>query len=686
METLVTETRETAYPTLLIANRGEIAVRIMRTAKAEGYRTIAIYSDADRDALHVHSADCAVAIGGNTPAESYLDIDKIIAAANRTGATAVHPGYGFLAENAEFARACYDAGLQFVGPAADTLELMGNKRRAKEFAAGAGVPCIPGFRGSRNGDEFIRAADEIGYPVMLKAAAGGGGRGMRLVQSPQDLLPALRSARSEAQSAFGCDEIILEKALIDARHIEIQVFADGHGNAIHLGERDCSIQRRHQKILEESPSPAVDCALREKMGSAAVAVTKACNYLGAGTVEFLLDSSGAFYFLEMNTRLQVEHPVTELVTGFDLVAWQLAVARGEALPVTQGEVAQCGHAMEVRLYAEDPRRGFLPQSGSILHWREAPVGNENPGIRIDCGLRSGTVISPFYDPMLGKLVAHGRNREECRRRLYRALCELELVGPKNNIAFLQRLLLEPVFIDGNATTTFLDSDSGTVLVAALAQQPEPLTVAIAAALTHERQLDDRDRRSGRANWRSGDNSLPLYYRLAAEGRDFECDLYCLGGHSYRISPSLHLPDQRDSGDRCEYEIEVRQFSGADAQLLVNGVSRSQFYLFHEKSLHLLDAGQQWQFQDTTWLPAKSAEGTGTGEITAPMNGCLLAIYVQPDQVVCRGDALAVVEAMKMEHTLMADCDGTVTSLAASTGQQVSGGQLLLRIEPAEVRC
>ncbi len=661
-------TATNARPALLVANRGEIAVRIMRTARAEGYRTIAVYSEADREALHVRTADTAVAIGGNTPAESYLDIDKIVKAAQQAGASAVHPGYGFLAENADFARACAESGLQFVGPSPEVIELMGNKRRAKEFVAAAGVPCIPGFQGAQEDAALVDAAREIGFPIMIKAAAGGGGRGMRLADNVDQLPAQLRSARSEALSAFGSDELILEKALVDARHIEIQVFADILGNTIHLGERDCSIQRRHQKVLEESPSPAVDTVLREKMGAAAVAAARACQYTGAGTVEFLLDNSGNFYFLEMNTRLQVEHPVTEMVTGLDLVAWQLAVARGEPLPLAQEEIQQCGHAIEVRLYAEDPHNQFLPQAGELLHWRE-PAG---AGIRIDHGIRAGTAISPFYDPMLGKLIAWGSSREESRRRLATALGELELIGPKNNVGFLQQILDEPQFCAGAATTAYIEEifPDG---VSNKDTSPDNELLALAAVLNHERQISPAHVRSGRANWRTGANRLPLVYRLQYGDQTCECSLYCDGGHSYRVAIGEQVSN-----------IEVLESDGNFSRMRVNGMQSRQFHLHRDDSIYLLRNGQQWHFRDITQAPANRSCGPGSGRITAPMDGCIVEVLVKPNQVVRRGDTLAVMEAMKMEHPLKADRDGHVIELAATAGSQVRGGQLLLQIESAEV--
>ncbi|WP_299587499.1 acetyl-CoA carboxylase biotin carboxylase subunit [uncultured Microbulbifer sp.] len=656
--------------TLLIANRGEIAQRIIRTAQAEGYRTVAVYSDADRDALHTQGADIAVAIGGQTSAESYLDIHKILDAAKKSGATAVHPGYGFLAENADFANACAESGLCFIGPSAEVIELMGNKRKAKEFVAAAGVPCIPGFQGAQDDDTLIAEAQRIGFPLMIKAAAGGGGRGMRLAQGDAELASQLRAARSESMSAFGSDELILEKALINARHIEIQVFADSQGNCIHLGERDCSVQRRHQKVVEECPSPAVDTNLREKMGNAAVTVAHACGYQGAGTVEFLLCPNGEFYFLEMNTRLQVEHPVTEMVTGFDLVAWQLAVARGEALPIAQHQMTQQGHAIEVRLYAEDPEQQFLPQAGKVLHWR-APKGQ---GVRIDHALKSGGDITPFYDPMLGKLIAWGQDREEARRKLARALTQLQFIGPKNNMHFLQKILAEPQFIAGDADTSFLDQNNSLT-----SPEPVPVDVAIQAVLlNHLRHANPQDQRSGRNDWRNGDSSVPLSYRLEISGQPLNYDLLALEKNTYQVT----LEDRRFQLQRINFvklQEEVELFS---TELLVNGVSYKRLFLHRKNDLYLLCDGRQYHFEDITHAPAKSSLNQGSGRITAPMDGCLVKILVEPNQAVQCGDTIALMEAMKMEHSLRADRDGTVMKLGAQAGDQVRGGQLLVQIEAA----
>ncbi|MFT5575769.1 MAG: geranyl-CoA carboxylase alpha subunit, partial [Bermanella sp.] len=467
---------------ILIANRGEIAVRVIRTARELGYRTVAVFSEADADALHVGMADQAVCIGPAAVAESYLRADKILEAAQRCGADAIHPGYGFLSENANFARQCEAVGLTFIGPGADAIELMGSKRLSKIAMLKAGVPCVPGYEGEDQDEaRLIKEAGKIGFPLMVKASAGGGGRGMRLVHDAASLPEQIKTARSEALSAFGSDELILEQAVIRPRHIEIQVFADSHGNCVYLGERDCSIQRRHQKVVEEAPSPFADENLRQRMGAAAVEAAKACSYRGAGTVEFLVDSERNFYFLEMNTRLQVEHPVTELVTGQDLVAWQLRVADGQPLPLAQADIQLTGHAVEVRLYAEDPRNQFMPQTGTVLRW-QLP---ERRGIRIDHGIREGQVVSPHYDPMLAKVIAWGENRNEALRRLASAVQDSTLLGLNNNKFFLQNILRHPVFVAGEATTAFIEehffSDSSMDV-----KQPSALTLAQAALVYFQR--------------------------------------------------------------------------------------------------------------------------------------------------------------------------------------------------------
>ncbi|MEH6402804.1 MAG: acetyl-CoA carboxylase biotin carboxylase subunit [Sneathiella sp.] len=442
------------FSKILIANRGEIACRIIRTAHAMGYETVAVYSEADKDALHVKMAGEAVCIGPADASLSYLNIERLIQVSIETAADAIHPGYGFLSENPAFAEACFENGLTFIGPDSNAIRVMGNKAGAKRRMIAAGVPCVPGYEGEDQSDnQFLIAANKIGFPVMVKAAQGGGGRGMRLVKKPEKLEKTLKTARSEAKNAFGSDELILEKAVIEPRHIEIQIFADTHGNVVHMGERDCSIQRRHQKVIEEAPSPIMTDDLRSRMGNAAIAAATEINYYGAGTVEFLLTKEGAFYFLEMNTRLQVEHPVTEFITGFDLVEWQLRISRGEKLPQMQSDISMTGHAIEARLYAEDPYNNFLPKVGTLIEWAPAT----GTGVRVDHGLQSGLEITPHYDPMIAKIIAHGNTREAARTRLISALKDTVDLGLVTNRLFLIECLEDEAFIRGDVTTAFIDT-------------------------------------------------------------------------------------------------------------------------------------------------------------------------------------------------------------------------------------
>ena len=617
-----------SFGKILIANRGEIAWRVMRTAKAMGYRTVAVYSDADKDAPHVAFADEAVRIGPPSVAESYLNMERILDAARASGADAIHPGYGFLSENETFAAACAKAGLVFIGPPAAAIAAMGNKAAAKRRMIEAGVPCVPGYQGKDQSDAVLEEeAHKIGLPVMVKAAAGGGGRGMRLVERKVDLIEAIRSARAEAESGFGSGELILEKAVVDARHVEIQVFADSHGNVIHLGERDCSVQRRHQKVIEEAPSPAVDADLRRRMGAAAVAAAKAIGYRGAGTVEFLLGGDGAFYFLEMNTRLQVEHPVTEAVTGLDLVEWQLRVARGEPLPSTQEQVRLDGHAIEVRLYAEDPYAGFLPQTGRIAVWRPAT----GPGVRIDHGMAEGLSVSSFYDPMIAKVIAHGANREEARTRLIQALRDTEVLGPTTNRHFLIRLLEHPEFAAGKATTAFLGKHSFPAPAVSEAHWK------LAAGLLW-RQSADRYPAPLRG-WRNS-NSEPTPIKLAVG--DQERMLHILPPDV----PQTKVPFCIDGND-----------------IIVD-----------------LD-GHTVRFQDRTYLPPASTQAGGDGKLRAPMDGRIVSVKVDAGETVVRGQTLIVLEAMKIQHQLKAALDATVEAIAVKEGQQVSNRAVLVTMTP-----
>lgn len=617
-----------SFAKILIANRGEIAWRVMRTAKAMGYRTVAVYSDADKEAPHVAFADEAVRLGPPPAGESYLSIDRILEAAHTSGADAVHPGYGFLSENATFAAACGKAGLVFIGPPPAAIAAMGNKAAAKRRMIEAGVPCVPGYQGADQSDAALQTeARRIGLPVMVKAAAGGGGRGMRLVERDGDLAEAIGTARTEAESAFGSGELILEKAVVDARHVEIQVFADNHGNVVHLGERDCSVQRRHQKVIEEAPSPAVNADLRSRMGAAAVAAARAIGYRGAGTVEFLLGGDGAFYFLEMNTRLQVEHPVTEAISGLDLVEWQLRVARGETLPVTQQQVKLAGHAIEVRLYAEDADAGFLPQTGRIAVWRPAA----GPGVRVDHGIKEGLAISPFYDPMIAKVIAHGATREQARARLVQALRDTIVLGPTTNRHYLIRLLEHPEFAAGRATTAFIGKH-------AFAAPPiSDRHWQLAAGLLW-RQSAGRYPATLRG-WRNS-NPEPTPFRLAA------------GQHER----TLLLPGGLAAGSM---DAETAPFHIDGSEIIVD-----------------LD-GLAVRFEDRTYAaPATATEGSD-GKLRAPMDGRIVAVKVAAGDKVARGQTLIVLEAMKIQHQLKAALDAEVESVAVREGQQVSNRTVLV---------
>ncbi|MDP1691162.1 MAG: acetyl-CoA carboxylase biotin carboxylase subunit [Burkholderiaceae bacterium] len=650
---------KTSFAKILIANRGEIACRVIRTARAQGYRTVAVYSEADAGALHVQQADQALCIGPAPARDSYLSIAAVLRAAAASGADAIHPGYGFLSENADFARAVQAAGLVFIGPDPQAIAQMGNKAAAKRLMLAAGVPCVPGYQGADQSDKTLLAqAHEIGLPIMVKAAAGGGGRGMRLVTDMADLPSALATARSEAANAFSSDELILERAVIEPRHVEVQVFADRHGNVIHLGERDCSIQRRHQKVFEEAPSPVVDATLRERMGAAAVAAAKAVDYVGAGTVEFLLDREGRFYFLEMNTRLQVEHPVTECITGQDLVAWQLAVARGEPLPLTQGQVQLQGHAIEARLYAEDPHAGFLPQSGDVALWRP-PAG---PGIRVDHGLAGGQTISPYYDPMIAKIIAFGATRDEARRRLLGALRDTRVLGLPTNLAFLQAAAEHDEFANGAATTAFIGRHFGPERL--LRPVTGSRAVAVAAALC----FDATAYRGAQANWRSnGPARSPLDL---AEG-----ELRHAAHVTARGAGRLHV--ELDGG--IVHEIELGAADGAERPLSVDGLHTRTTVVIAGTRLHLALDGDVATFDDVTYAPPRGNEQAAESTVSAPMNGRVLAVLVQPGDAVTKGQRLAVLEAMKMEHQIVARRDGVVERVAVHVGDQIATRSVIVTL-------
>ncbi|WP_281039997.1 acetyl-CoA carboxylase biotin carboxylase subunit [Mesorhizobium sp. Z1-4] len=635
---------------LLIANRGEIAVRVMRTARQMGIATVAVYSEADKGAVHMTSADEAVCIGGAAPAESYLRVDAIIEAARATGADAIHPGYGFLAENPALSAACADAGIIFVGPSAEAIANMGDKAAAKRLMEAAGVPCVPGYDGADQTPATLLAkAKEIGFPIMIKATAGGGGRGMRLVNAEADFEAALSSAVSEAKSAFGDGTVLLERAIVNPRHVEIQIMADCHGNAIHLGERDCSVQRRHQKLIEEAPSPAVDASLRARMGEASVKAALAIGYEGAGTFEYLLDSDGQFYFMEMNTRLQVEHPVTEAVTGLDLVELQLRIAAGEALPLGQADVTISGHAVEVRLCAEDPDEGFMPQSGRLARWK--PANN----IRADHALRDGADIPPFYDSMIAKLIAHGSDRDAALRKLIAGLGETQALGVRTNQRFLADCLRHPVFAAGQATTAFIADQSAELMPDR--EDEDRAMAGLAGALM--RAADGTSLAHGFA--------APL--GLARGERVFSPRIVAYGGGRCEIHDGGEVRSVRVTGrDRDSIQFEDGGRSRKAGLVLSGGVAW----------LHL--DGRSRDFTDLTFAPEVTADAAGDGKVRASMNGTVVSVAVKAGDAVAKGQTMLVLEAMKMEHAHVAGADGTVAAVHVEPGAQVTAHAVLAEIE------
>jgi geranyl-CoA carboxylase alpha subunit len=649
----------TPFGTLLIANRGEIARRVTRTARRMGLRTIAVYSDADAAGPHVRDADLAVPLGGARPAESYLSIEAILRAAKTSGADAVHPGYGFLAENAAFARACRDAGLVFVGPSAEAIEAMADKAGAKRLARAAGVPCIAGVDEAELDDEALAAhAARIGFPILVKARAGGGGRGMRRVDRIADFAGALRSARAEAIAAFGDDGVILERLLEGARHVEVQVFADRHGNAIHLGERDCSVQRRHQKLIEEGPSPAVTPELRARLGASALAVVRVVRYEGAGTVEMLLDREGRHWFMEMNTRLQVEHPVTEALTGLDLVEWQLRVAMGERLPLAQHEVRFDGHAIEARLCAEEPAHGHRPQAGRLVAWRPPP------GVRVEHALEDGLEIAPWYDSMIAKLVAHGPDRGSARRTLAAALDALVAFGPPTNRAFLARCLRDPVFAAGDATTAFVD-ERGSALAAPPHADVRGRLLALAALARLQ------PARGSAAHPIA--HRMPVSLRLAVDGETHPLDARRIDARCIAIGAP--------GGDRLLHLVDAApgelRWSGDD------GVVSTAYVARDGGTLWVQDAGVELRAEDRTHRPARRGATSADGAVRASMAGRVVAVLAKPGERVCAGAPLVTLEAMKMEHVHAAPRAGTVQSLSVAPGEQVALGRVLAVVgEPA----
>ncbi len=659
------------FTRILIANRGEIACRVIRTARRLGIRTVAVYSDADAHARHVSMADEAVLIGPAPARESYLRADAIIEAAKRTGVQGIHPGYGFLSENAGFAEACAAAGIRFIGPPPAAIRAMGGKSAAKALMEKAGVPVVPGYHGDRQDlATFTAAAKKIGYPVLIKASAGGGGKGMRIVEREADLAEAVAGAAREAKSAFGDDRLLIEKYLQKPRHIEIQVFADGHGNAVYLFERDCSLQRRHQKVIEEAPAPGMTEARRRAMGEAAVKAARAVGYEGAGTVEFIADADGAFFFMEMNTRLQVEHPVTEMITGLDLVEWQLRVASGEKLPLAQEQLCIDGHAIEARLYAEDPARDFLPATGRLLHLR---FPEENAHVRVDTGVRAGDAISIHYDPMIAKLIVWDRDRPAALRRLSQALAACEIAGLTTNVAFLGRVAAHPAFAAGEIDTGFIPRHR-----TALAPPEEPVSdrvlgfAALGLLLDRQRQAEAAARASADPyspwnlsnGWRLNDEAYHVM-RLRAGGAEI-----ALPVHFRRDGIILDLPGG---------PVAARGSLDADGGLVaeIGGAVSRATVLCKDDEVIVFAGGESHRLAVFNPMRTAAAAEGGDGRLTAPMPGKIVAVKAAAGAKVARGAALVVLEAMKMEHTIAAPADGVVEAVCFAAGEQVDEGAELV---------
>jgi geranyl-CoA carboxylase alpha subunit len=649
---------------VLVANRGEIARRVLRAVRAEGLRGVAVYSDADRNAPHVLDADEAVHVGPAPPAASYADASRVLAAACASGADAVHPGYGFLSGSAPFARACTDAGLVYVGPGADTLELVGNKARAKKAVRLAGVPCVPGYAGDEQSDErLVAEARTLGFPLFVKAAAGAGGRGIRLVRDAPALEVELALARAEAAAVFGDETLLLERALLGARHVDVQILADVHGAVVHLGERDCSVQRRHQKVLAEAPSPTVDAGLRARLGEAAIAVVRACGYAGAGSVEFLVDTAGRFYFLEMNARIPVEHAVTEAVAGVDLVAWQLRIAAGQRLRLRQEDLHVDGHAIEARLYAEDPTRAFMPQSGVVRLWRE-PVG---AGVRVEHALAAGEVVGRHYDALLATIAVHAPDRARARALLARALRETVVLGVATNKRFLRRLLDAPVVVEGRCGTDFLDRWREPPAA------PAPVEWALAAVLWYGYGVARSDRPDELADW--SNVPRPRYrMRLRAGTHVTEAALDRAGAAAGRHVVAIGAAEVA----LCAVEVD-----GARVVYEHEGRRRTAWFAFDGALLHLDTGDGAVQVVDDTFAPAPARAGSFDGRVLAPMCGAVAGLLVAPGDRVEPGQGLVVLESMKLLLTIVAEGPGTVARIAVAAGDAVRAEQVLVVLNPVE---
>ncbi len=666
----------TRFHKILIANRGEIACRIMGTAQRLGIRTVAVYSDADADALHVDLADEAFRIGPGPAAESYLNVPAVIDACGRSGADALHPGYGFLAENADFAESCEQAGVCFIGPPAAAMRVMGSKDAALDLAAGLGVPVLPGYRGADQSDAALAAAaDDIGYPVLIKPVAGGGGKGMRSVESAPGLIEAIASSRREARASFADDRLLLEKYLVRPRHVEIQIFADQHGNLVHLFDRDCSIQRRHQKIVEESPAPGLTNKLRQRMADTAVKLAHAIDYRGAGTVEFLIDASskGDYFFMEMNTRLQVEHPVTEMILNRDLVEWQIRVAQGEPLPADQKQLHTSGHAVEARIYAEDPNREFLPATGRLLRFTTPAVDDR---LRVDTGVREGDGIGIHYDPMIAKIIVHGTDRDDAVRRLGHALDDCRIAGLPTNLPLLKRIANSGAFAEAKVHTGFVDS----LGVTSSDDNEEELGVAICCLIVLLEQAASERRRGGdtedpHSPW----HTLPAW-RSNAPGEDVV--VLHIGERDIRVPV-------RYEGDGFVLTLPASTVA-AHGRLLDNGEMRATIgarrlhvdVVRDDNNLDVFFAGKHLRVRCEDRDQPGIREDAASGLLVAPMPGRVISVLVDRDSSVEKGQALMVIEAMKMEHTIHAPVDGTVTAVSFGEGDLVEEGVELLVIAPA----
>lgn len=671
------------FTKLLIANRGEIACRIIKTAHAMGVHTVALYSDADKNALHVAMADESFYLGASAPADSYLKGDLIIEIAKKAGADAIHPGYGFLSENAEFARKCEAASITFVGPSSDAIDAMGNKSTAKSIMAAANVPLVPGYHGNDQTDETLKAeAVKIGFPVLIKAAYGGGGKGMRIIENEDEIMEAVHSARREAASSFGNDKLLIERYLLKPRHVEVQVFADNYGNVIYLSDRDCSIQRRHQKVVEEAPAPGLSDALRSHMGEAAVAAAKAIDYVGAGTVEFLLDTqateeSNSFYFMEMNTRLQVEHPVTEMVTGQDLVKWQLMVACGQPLPLKQDEVRIRGHSFEVRIYAEDPQNEFLPASGKLNFLREP---EQSKYIRIDSGVRENDMISNFYDPMIAKLIVWDGSRPHALHRLVHALESYQICGLKHNIEFLVNIAKHPAFAKADLSTDFIDNYSQTLIDSASKEADTAIAFAALYQILARKKaakiqtLNSTDPYSpwGEANGfrlnSCGQHTITL---LDNANQLQQLVLLDLGDHYQLSQQGQDCSSSKKLSGELKQDLLVAEINGHRRKVRVSARD-NDFTLFLPSGSYHFKALQTIEVED---------QANNADKLKAPMNGTVVTHLVEVGTEVKTGQGLLVMEAMKMEYTIEAPFDGIVNEFYFKAGELVSDGTTLLNLEP-----